>query len=40
MNWSTLFNHADQALYKAKNSGRNCCVLANMNTSSELETTL
>jgi diguanylate cyclase len=40
MTWSTLFNHADQALYKAKNSGRNCCVLANMNTTSELETTL
>ncbi len=33
MTWSTLFNNADQALYKAKNSGRNCCVLANMNTA-------
>jgi diguanylate cyclase len=30
MTWSTLFNNADQALYKAKNSGRNCCVLASM----------
>jgi diguanylate cyclase len=39
MTWSTLFNNADQALYKAKNSGRNCCVLANINTTSTLEST-
>ena len=38
MTWTTLFNNADQALYKAKNSGRNCSVLATVNTSSELET--
>jgi diguanylate cyclase len=30
MTWSTLFNNADQALYKAKNSGRNCCVMASI----------
>ncbi|MDP7592092.1 MAG: diguanylate cyclase [Litorilituus sp.] len=26
--WITLFNQADQALYQAKNTGRNCCVCA------------
>ena len=31
MTWSTLFNNADQALYKAKNSGRNCSVRAILN---------
>jgi diguanylate cyclase len=39
MSWSTLFNNADQALYKAKKSGRNCCVLADINTAQPLETT-
>ena len=39
MTWSTLFNKADQALYQAKNSGRNCCVLANMNAASTQEAT-
>lgn len=33
MTWATLFNNADQALYQAKNSGRNCCVLASANTA-------
>jgi len=28
MSWKTLFNTADQALYQAKNSGRNCSMLA------------
>jgi diguanylate cyclase len=28
MSWKTLFNTADQALYRAKNSGRNCSMLA------------
>jgi len=32
MSWLTLFNNADHALYQAKNSGRNRCVLASMNT--------
>jgi len=32
MSWLTLFNNADHALYQAKNSGRNCCVLASMST--------
>ncbi len=27
-NWTTLFEHADNALYQAKNSGRNCCICA------------
>jgi len=27
-NWTTLFDRADQALYQAKNSGRNCYKLA------------
>jgi len=39
MTWSTLFNKADKALYQAKNSGRNCCVLANMNVASPQEAT-
>jgi len=38
MSWPTLFNNADQALYQAKNSGRNCCVLSNFNTELQLET--
>jgi diguanylate cyclase len=25
-NWVSLFNQADQALYQAKNAGRNCCI--------------
>jgi diguanylate cyclase len=33
MTWATLFNNADQALYQAKNSGRNCCVLASAHTA-------
>jgi diguanylate cyclase len=33
MTWATLFNNADQALYQAKNSGRNRCVLASANTA-------
>ncbi|WP_223271698.1 GGDEF domain-containing protein [Colwellia hornerae] len=37
MTWTTLFNNADQALYKAKDSGRNCCVLASINTAAQLE---
>lgn len=37
MTWLTLFNNADQALYQAKNSGRNCCVLANISTEPQLE---
>jgi diguanylate cyclase len=39
MTWTTLFNNADQALYKAKNSGRNCSVLAKLNAVPHLETT-
>jgi diguanylate cyclase len=39
MSWSTLFNNADQALYKAKSSGRNCCVLASMDKAPQLEAT-
>ncbi len=31
MAWSTLFNNADEALYQAKSSGRNRCVLSNKN---------
>ena len=27
-NWVSLFNQADQALYQAKNAGRNCCICA------------
>jgi diguanylate cyclase len=37
MTWSTLFNNADEALYLAKSSGRNRCVLANKNTELQLE---
>lgn len=37
MAWSTLFNNADEALYKAKNSGRNCSVLSNKNIECQLE---
>jgi diguanylate cyclase len=39
MTWTTLFNNADQALYKAKNSGRNCSVLATLDVIPQLETT-
>ena len=38
MTWTTLFNNADQALYKAKNSGRNCSVLATLDVIPQLET--
>jgi diguanylate cyclase len=27
-NWTSLFEQADNALYQAKNSGRNCCICA------------
>jgi len=37
MAWSTLFNNADEALYQAKGSGRNCCVLSNKNLAAQLE---
>lgn len=39
MSWPALFNNADQALYQAKNSGRNCCVLSTLNSQLELEKT-
>ncbi|NQZ23218.1 MAG: GGDEF domain-containing protein [Colwellia sp.] len=37
MAWSTLFNNADEALYQAKGSGRNRCVLSSKHIGSTLE---
>lgn len=39
MTWTTLFNSADKALYKAKNSGRNCSVRATLNAIAQQKTT-